>query len=98
VKAGVIPLAFCDAWRVQFGHKMQQHSMVAYFALKGPSICEVHDDFEAVFGLSAVADGSTIRYLREPRFPPSSADPASVNIPWCLHDSDQAVLSSLKER
>jgi hypothetical protein len=41
---------------------------------------------------------SVTRWLREAKFPLSSADPGSVDVPRGFGDSDSAVLPTLKER
>jgi hypothetical protein len=77
---------------------MDQHSIVAYFALKGWSAMQIHNDLVETLNLNAVGYSTVTLYLRTPCFSsPPVPRPHEMPEPD-LTESDKAILLALEEQ
>jgi hypothetical protein len=71
------------------GHsEIRQRLIVPDLALKGRSAREIHHNLETILEPDAIEYSPVTRSPRETRFPPSSAESASVDVLRGVDDSD----------
>jgi hypothetical protein len=74
---------------------MDQRSICPFFAMKGLSARDVHNELLAVLGLNAIAYSTLTNDLRQPQFPAISSEPSDEPPTTII---DDAILDTLDKQ